>query len=173
MLKHKSLTVAAIYALLFSALICFVFYRNHVNYITHAYFLGLLGLFPFVYIAVWLARSDRGEQISGRDAGKEGIRFVVMVTLLLVVFQIIFFEVSFKEYKINYMQTVGPEILKEQMISGKMKIVEADIPKIIATDVEGVTLFKEITSVIFKTFVFGGLSSLICAFLLKRIVEKA
>lgn len=169
MFKNKSLLLAVIYTLLFSALICFVFYGNHVKYITQAYLLGLIGLFPFVYAAIWVHRKDVHEgDIGGRDAGKEGLKFVVLVTLLLVVFQIIFFETSFKEYKINYMKTIGPQVLKEQIQAGKLDFKEAQIPEIIAKDVEGVTLFKEITSVIFKTVFYGGFSSLVCAFLLKR-----
>ncbi|MGZ3902030.1 MAG: DUF4199 domain-containing protein, partial [Bacteroidia bacterium] len=161
--------LALVYALLFSVAVCLVFYGNHFKYITHVYFAGLLGLFPFVYLTIWLARKDRPEgEIGGKEAAKEGFRFILVATFFLIIFQIGFFEASFREFKINYMQTVGPEALKEQMLSGQMKITEADIPKIIATDVEGVTLFKEITSVIFKNFFFGGLSVLIAAFLLKR-----
>jgi hypothetical protein len=171
MFKNKSVVLALVYALLFSGLICFVFYGNHVKYITHAYLLGLVGSFPFVYAAIWLARNDfPAGEMGGKEAAKEGFRFVLLATFFLVIFQIGFFEASFREFKINYMQTVGPQVLKEQMVSGQMKITEADIPKIIATDVEGVTLFKEITSVLFKNFFFGGISVLVAAFLLKRKV---
>ncbi|MGZ3865088.1 MAG: DUF4199 family protein [Bacteroidia bacterium] len=166
MFKNKTLLLALVYTLLFAAVVCVVFYGDHVKYITHAYFAGLLGIFPFVYAAIWFARKQQGE-IGGKEAAREGFRFVLLATLFLIVFQIVFFETSFREFKINYMQTVGPQALKEQMLSGQMKITESDIPKIIATDVEGVTLFKEITSVIFKNFFFGGLSVIIASFLLK------
>ena len=169
MLKNRSLLLALIYALLFSAMVSFVFYGDHVKYITHVYFAGLLGLFPFVYLAILFAKKERPDgEIEGKEAAKEGFRFVLLATFFLIIFQVVFFEISFREFKINYMQTVGPQALKEQMLSGQMKITEADIPKIIATDVEGVTLFKEITSVVFKNFFFGGLSVIIATFLLKR-----
>jgi len=166
---NKSVILAFIYAVLFSALVCFVFYGNHIKYITHAYLIGLLFMLPFVYAAVWFQKRDvyQGE-IGGRVAGKEGVKFVVIATLFLVVFQIVFFETSFKEYKINYMQTVGPQMLKEQILAGKLKIAEAEIPKMIAADVEGVNLFKEITSVIFKTIFYGIFCSVISALLLRR-----
>ena len=66
------------------------------------------------------------------------------------------------------MQTVGPEMLKQEIAAGKIKITEAEIPKIIAADVAGVTLFKEVTSVIFKTVFYGVFCSLISAVLLRR-----
>ena len=93
---------------------------------------------------------------------------MVITTLFLIIFQVVFFEYAFKDYKINYMQTVGPQMLKEQIVSQKLKITEADIPKTIAADVEGVTLFKEVTSVIFKTIFYGLFCSIICAILLRR-----
>ncbi len=169
MFKNKIVALALVYALLFSAAVCMVFYGNHVKYITHVYLIGLLAMFPFVYAAIWFQRKDVHDgEIGGKDAGKEGIRFVVITTFFLIIFQIVFFENVFKEYKINYMNTVGPQMLKEQILAGKLKITEADIPKMIANDVEGVTLFKEITSVIFKTIFYGVFCSLISAILLRR-----
>ena len=165
----KPVILAFVYAVLFSALVSFVFYGDHIKYIGKAYFLGLLGMLPFVYAAVWFQRRDIHEgEIGGKEAGKEGIKFVVIATLFLIVFQIIFFETSFREYKVNYMQTVGPEMLKQEIAAGKIKITEAEIPKIIAADVAGVTLFKEVTSVIFKTVFYGVFCSLISAVLLRR-----
>lgn len=169
MQKNKTLIIAFIYSLLFSAAVCVVFYGDHVKYITHVYLIGLLCMFPFLFTAVYFERKDNFDnEIGGRAASKLGLKFVVMATLFLMLFQTVFFTVSFKDYKINYMQSVGPQMLKEQIASGNLKITEAEIPKVIATDVEGVTLFKEITSVIFKTVFYGAFCSIITAFTLKR-----
>lgn len=165
----KPVLLAIFYTLLFATAVCVVFYGNHIKYITHVYLIGLLCMFPFVYAAVWFQRKDVHDgEIGGKDAGKEGLKFVVMTTLFLVIFQAVFFIASFRDYKVNYMQTVGPQMLKEQIVTQKLKITEADIPKTIAADVEGVTLFKEVTSVIFKTVFYGLFCSIICAILLRR-----
>src|SRR5579872_667808 len=102
MLKNKSLFLALIYALLFSAAVCTVFYGGHMKYITHVYFIGLLFMLTFVYAAVWFKRKEvhQGE-VGGREAGKDGLLFVVLVTFFLVVFQVLFYEISFREYKVN------------------------------------------------------------------------
>ena len=126
-------------------------------------------MFPFLFLAVYLEKRDlHAGQIGGKVAGKAGLKFVVTATMFLVLFQAIFFETTFKEYKINYMQTSGPQILKEQIAAGKLKIKEEEIPQIIANDVEGVTLFKEITSVVFKTIFYGTFCSLITAVAMRR-----
>ena len=169
MQKNKTFILAFIYAVLFAAAVCFIYYNNHIKYITHVYLIGLLCMFPFLYAAVYYDKKDNYDgEIGGKVAGKSGFKFVVTATLFLMLFQTVFFVTSFKEYKINYMQTVGPQMLKEQIAAGKLKITEAEIPKVIATDIEGVTLFKEITSVIFKTVFYGVFCSLIVAVLLKR-----
>jgi len=167
MQKNTSFLLAFIYSLLFAATVCLVFYGDRVKYITHAYLIGLLFMLPFVFWTVWLKRKREGV-LSGRDAVKEGLRFVVAATLFMALFQVIFFEMDFKEYKINFMQTMGPEILKEQIAAGKAKINEADIPKIIAEDVQQVTVFKEITSVVFKNLFYGSFSAFMAALVLKR-----
>jgi len=169
MQKNKPVIIALIYSILFSASVCFVFYGDHIKYLTHVYLIGLLCMLPFLYYAVLLQKKNvyKGD-MSGRIAGREGLRFVVAATFFLILFQVVFFETSFKAYKINYMQTVGPQILKDQITAGKLKLAETEIPKMIATDVEGVTLFKEITSVVFKTVFYGAFCSFIVAFLLKR-----
>jgi len=66
------------------------------------------------------------------------------------------------------METVGPQVLKEQIAAGKIKLTEAEIPKVIALDVADVTLFKEVTSVIFKNIFYGMFSSFVAAIFLKR-----
>jgi hypothetical protein len=169
MQKNKPFILAFIYAALFISGVCVVFYGHHIQYITHAYLIGLLLMMPFVFASIWFQKRDiyHGE-IGGRVAAKEGLKFVVAATLFLVLFQAIFFEISFREFKINYMQTVGPQMIKEQILAGKMKMSESEIPGMIAKDVEGVTLFKEITSVVFKTFFYGAFSSFISAVYLKR-----
>jgi len=168
MQKNSSFILALIYSLLFAATVCIVFYGDHISYITHAYLIGLLFMLPFIYAAIWQKRKQNGGIIGGRDAVKEGLRFVIAATLFMSLFQVIFFELDFREYKINFMQTAGPEILKEQIAAGKAKISESQIPQIIAEDVQNVTVFKEITAVVFKNLFYGTFCAFISALILKR-----
>jgi hypothetical protein len=109
-----------------------------------------------------------GGFLSGRDAVKEGLRFVVAATIYMSLFQVIFFEMDFRDYKINFMESTGPQILKDQIASGKAKIAESEIPRIIQEDVQQVTVFKEITAVVFKNLFYGVFCSFISAIILKR-----
>lgn len=170
MQKNTSVFLALIYSVLFAATVSFVFYGGHVEYITHAYLIGLLLMLPFIYTAVWLKRKREGGLLAGRDGVKEGLRFVVAATLFMALFQVIFFETGFHDYKVNFMETQGPEILKKQIAEGKARISEKDIPRIIQEDVQQVTVFKEITSVVFKNLFYGVFSSFIAAMALKRKV---
>ena len=166
---QKPFVVALVYSLLFIATICFTFYGGHTQYITHAYLIGLVCMLPFVFIAIlWQRQTVYGGIISGKVAVKEGLKFVLVATLILIVFQTVFFEKSFRNFKANYMETVGPQVLKEQIAAGKIKLTEAEIPKVIALDVADVTLFKEVTSVIFKNIFYGMFSSFVAAIFLKR-----
>lgn len=166
--KNAPFLLALLYSVLFAIAVCIVFYGGYVQYITHVYLIGLAFMMPFIFLAVWLRRRRMGGVLGGREGLREGLRFVVAATLYMALFQVIFFQLDFKEYKINFMQTMGPDILKEQIKTGQAKITEADIPKIIAEDIEQVTVFKEITSVVFKNLLFGAFSSFLAAVLFKR-----
>jgi hypothetical protein len=168
MQKNASVILAFIYSALFAATVSFVFYGGHVQYITHAYLIGLLVMLPFIYAAVWLKRKKQDGLLGGREGVKEGLRFVVAATLFMALFQVAFFETGFRDYKVNFMQTEGPVMLKKQIAEGKAKISEKDIPRIIREDVQQVTVFKEITSVVFKNLFYGAFSSFIAAMMLKR-----
>jgi hypothetical protein len=166
---QKPFIVAFVYSLLFIATICFTFYGGHTQYITHAYLIGLVCMLPFVFIAIlWQRQTVFGGIISGKGAVKEGLKFVLVSTLIIIIFQSVFFEKSFKDFKISYMQTVGPKVIKEEIAAGKTKLTEDQIPKAIALDVADVTLFKEVTSVIFKNIFYGMFSSFVAAIFLKR-----
>ncbi len=167
MQKNTPFFLGLIYSVLFAATVCIVFYGGHIQYLTYAYLIGTLCMFPFIYMAVLMKRNRDGV-LAGRDAVKEGLRVVLAATIFMVLFQVIFFRMDFREYKVNFMQTQGPQILKEQIGKGTAKIKESDIPRIISEDVQEVTVFKEITSVVFKNLLFGSFSAFITALLLKK-----
>lgn len=166
--KNTPFILALVYSVLFAATVCIVFYGGHIQYITHAYLIGLVLMAPFIYASIFLKRKRMAGVLAGREAVKEGLRFVVAATIYMCLFQVIFFEMDFREYKIHFMESTGPQILKEQIAAGKAKISETDIPRIIQEDVQQVTVFKEITAVVFKNLFYGTFCSFIFAVILKR-----
>jgi len=59
------------------------------------------------------------------------------------------------------MNTEGFELAKLQIANGKLTIKESEIPALIQKEIEGVTLFKEYTAIIFKNLFLGVFASFI------------
>lgn len=99
---------------------------------------------------------------------KQALKMVMLSTLLLTIFQVVFFELDFKEYKINHIKSIGPDILKKEITKGQLKAKVEDIPKILENDIKQVSLFAEVTATLFKTIFYGLFSSFISAMIIKR-----
>jgi len=149
--------------------ICISFYGGFIKQLNLVYFLTLLSFLPFVFVyLLQLRNKDNGGVISGKDAMKQALKMVMLSTLLLTLFQVIFFELDFKDYKINHIRNIGPEIIKQEITKGQLKAKIEDIPKILENDIKQVTLFAEVTATLFKTIFYGLFSSFISAMILKR-----
>jgi len=149
--------------------ICISFYGGYIKQLNLVYFLTLLSFLPFVFVyLLQLRNKDNGGAISGKDAMKQALKMVMLSTLLLTLFQVVFFEMDFKDYKINHIRNIGPEIIKQEITKGQLKAKIEDIPKILENDIKQVTLFAEVTATLFKTIFYGLFSSFISAMILKR-----
>lgn len=165
-------TKSFIYPLIYSTLVivatCITFYGGFVNHINKVTITGWLLIVPFCILAMLHAKNTKyNGNIGGKDAVKEGLKFIIFSTILLVIFQCIFFTIDFKAYKITFIQTYGFELAKTQIINGHLKITEAQIPNLIAKEIEAVTLFRECTSIVFKNLFLGTITSVICAVTLR------
>lgn len=130
-------------------------------------------MLPFVALSIWLRRKDsRAEIMTGRIAMREGLKFTIAATLLLCIFQIVFFYQGFHDYKCDYIRNAGPKILSDQIDHGHLALKKSDIPKMIEADIQGVTPFREITSVVFKNVLFGAFASFLFSLLFKRRATK-
>ncbi len=107
--------------------------------------------------------------IGGKDAVKEGLKFIIFSTIVLVIFQSIFFTLDFKAYKVDFMQTYGFELAKTQIKNGNLKIAETEIPNLVKQEIEQVTLFKECTSIVFKNLFLGTNIKKLIALVLRAI----
>ena len=172
-MKNKLILFAAIYSILSIVAICITFYGGYIKLLNLIYIFSLLGMLPFALMAIKSFRDkENGGIITGKEALKAGLRFVVTSAIILSLFQALFFMLDFKEYKINYMKSVGPEAIKKEIASGKIKAEESEIPKILNNDIEQVTLFAEITGTLFKTIAYGLFCSFIGAVVFKRTTVK-
>lgn len=167
-MSPKTFLFPSIYSALLIIATCITFYGGHSQSINTVTIIGWLLIVPFCVMAmIYSKRTIYNNEIGGKDLVKEGLKFIVFSTIILVVFQAIFFELDFKAYKVNFMQANGFELSKIQIKSGHLKITEAQIPGYVAKEIEGVTLFKECTSVVFKNFFLGTITSIITAVVLR------
>jgi hypothetical protein len=168
-MNKRLIFFSLLYVLFTTSSICISFYGGYIKQLNLVYFLTLLSFFPFVFIYLLQIRNkEYGGTISGKDAMKQALKMVMLSTLLLTIFQVVFFELDFKEYKINHIKSIGPDILKKEITKGQLKAKVEDIPKILENDIKQVSLFAEVTATLFKTIFYGLFSSFISAIILKR-----
>ena len=168
-MNKRLILFSSLYTVFTIVAICISFYGGYIKQLNLIYFLTLLSFLPFVFVfLLQLRNKDNGGIISGRDAMKQALKMVLLTTFLLTLFQIVFFEMDFRDYKINHIRAIGPEIIKQEISKGQLKAKVEDIPKILENDMKQVTLFAEITATLFKTIFYGLFSSFISAMILKR-----
>jgi hypothetical protein len=168
-MNKRLILFSSLYTVFTIVAICISFYGGYIKQLNLIYFLTLLSFLPFVFVfLLQLRNKDNGGIISGRDAMKQALKMVLLSTFLLTLFQIVFFEMDFRDYKINHIRAIGPEIIKQEISKGQLKAKVEDIPKILENDIKQVTLFAEITATLFKTIFYGLFSSFISAMILKR-----
>jgi glucose uptake protein GlcU len=168
----KSFLFPLLYSTLYIIAICFTFYGGYDTSINKVVIIGWLAIIPFCVMAMIYAKKNfYNNTIGGKDAVKEGLKFIVYSTIILIIFQAVFFTIDFKEYKIHFMETYGFDLAKEQIKNGKLKLTDAEIPNLIKEEIKQVTLFKECTSIIFKNLFLGTITSVICAVFLRGKIK--
>ncbi|HRG01582.1 MAG: DUF4199 domain-containing protein [Bacteroidia bacterium] len=161
-MNPKSFVFPGLYSILVIVATCVTFYGGYINHINKVTIIGWLLIIPFCVGAMLYAKKAIYQgNIGGKDAIKEGLKFIIFSTIILVVFQAIFFTLDFKAYKIDFMQTYGVELAKAQIKNGNLKITEAEIPNLIQQEIDQVTLFKECTSIVFKNLFLGTITSVL------------
>lgn len=160
----KTFIYPAIYSSLVILATCITFYGGYINHINKVTIISWLLIIPFCVLAMLYAKKAiYNNNIGGKDAMKEGLKFIIFSTLILVVFQAVFFTLDFKAYKVDFIQNYGVELAKTQIKNGNLKITEAEIPNLIKQEIDQVTLFKECTSIVFKNLFLGVITSVVTA----------
>ena len=163
-LQIKNLVFPIAYSLLVIIGTCIAFYGGYSNHINKISIIGWLLIVPFCVLAMIYAKNSiYNNNIGGKEAIKEGLTFIILSSLILVLFQAVFFTMDFKAYKVEFINTYGLELAKVQITSGNLKITEAEIPGLLAKEIEQVTLFKECTSIVFKNLFLGIITTVITA----------
>jgi F0F1-type ATP synthase assembly protein I len=167
-MSPKSFLFPAIYSALLIIATCITFYGGHTQHMNKVSIIGWLLIIPFcVFAMLYSKKVNYNNTIGGKEAVKEGLKFIIFSSIVLVIFQAIFFELDFKAFKINFIQTYGLELAKAQVKNGNLKITEAQLPNLINQEIAQVTLFKECTSIVFKNLFLGTITSIITAVTLR------
>ena len=167
-MSPKTFLFPVLYSSLIIAATCITFYGGHSKSINAVSIIGLLLVIPFcVFAMIYSKRVIHNNIIGGKDLVKEGLKFVIFSTVILVIFQALFFTIDFRDYKVDFIQTYGFELAKKQIKNGNLKITEAQIPDLIQKEINQVTLFKECTSIVFKNMILGTITSVITAVALR------
>jgi len=167
-MSPKSFLFPTIYSALLIIATCITFYGGYTQHMNKVSIIGWLLIIPFcVFAMLYSKKVNYNNTIGGKEAVKEGLKFIIFSTIILVIFQAIFFELDFKAFKINFIETYGLELAKAQVKNGNLKITEAQLPSLIKQEIAQVTLFKECTSIVFKNMFLGTITSIITAVTLR------
>ena len=163
-MNPRTFIFPSIYSAIVIIATCITFYGGYTNHMNKVTIIGWLLIAPFCVAAMIYAKKTMYQgNIGGKDAVKEGFKFIIFSSIILIIFQTIFFTLDFKAYKIDFMQTYGVELAKTQIKNGNLKITEAEIPNLVKLEIEQVTLFKECTSIIFKNLFLGIITAVLTA----------
>ena len=167
-MNPKTFIFPSIYSTLVIIATCITFYGGFTSHMNKVTIIGWLFIVPFCVAAMLFAKKTIYQgNIGGKDSVKEGLKFIIFSSIILVIFQSIFFTLDFKAYKIDFMQTYGVELAKTQIKNGNLKISESEIPNLIRQEIEQVTLFKECTSILFKNLFLGTITTILTAVTLR------
>lgn len=163
-MNPRTFIFPSIYSAIVIIATCITFYGGYTNHMNKVTIISWLLIVPFCVTAILYAKKIIYlGNIGGKDAVKEGLKFIIFSSIILIIFQSIFFTLDFKAYKIDFMQTYGVELAKTQIKNGNLIITEAEIPNLIKQEIEQVTLFKECTSILFKNLFLGTITAVLTA----------
>jgi hypothetical protein len=134
------------------------------------YVINMFVMFPFIFFTIKLVRDkDNYGVMGGKEAMRTGLRFVVLSAVVLVIFQLAFFNSGFRDFKVNYLRPLGKEYMEKERTAGKFKGSDSEMNAQIEKNItESVTNGSEITGMLFKTFPYGLFCSFLCAVFLRR-----
>ncbi|MFN6039650.1 MAG: DUF4199 domain-containing protein [Bacteroidota bacterium] len=168
-MKNRTLFLALVYSGIYISAVLYLFFSKRFELFNFIYLLSMGLVLPFVVLVIKFKRDEEnGGFIGGRDAVKEGMKFVFFATLILILFQSVFYHLGWKDFKASSIPDFIREKANEANKLGKQKIDESQIQRIINEQIKNITLFKEISFVFFRCIFVGFFSSFVAAFLMKK-----
>jgi predicted secreted protein len=168
-MKNKPLLLAGIYSLIYIVSTLFFYTTERFSNLNMVYLLAMALILPMVILTIKIERDETNHgYISGREAVKAGMRFVLYSTLILMLFQAIFYYSGWREFKINALPSYVRERALELDKMGKRKFDEKQLQVAISEELKNITLFKELTFVFFRCIFLGLFSSFMASIFMKR-----
>lgn len=167
-MKNYPFLIAILFSIVYIGITLFLYFGERFETMAYLYLMAMAAMIPMVVLSIRLQRDFvYGGQISGRNAAKEGMRFVLYTILFLLIFQSIFYYGGWREFKIENL----PHNIREQAIKldqlGKKKFDEILLQKAIKEELANVTLFKELSFVFYRFIFIGIFTSFISAVFIK------
>jgi hypothetical protein len=171
-MKNKPLLFSLIYCGLFIAGICITFFGHYNRAFDKIYVMGMAAILPFVIMVIRTQRETVYHgQITGREAAREGMRFVFFSFIILVTFQVIFFYGGYREYRIDYLMKGEMDYISQGIQDGKIKANPTDLrlqARAVAGQLSMINISTEIFGVFLRTIVVGLFSSFVCSIFMKK-----
>ncbi|MBC7863246.1 MAG: hypothetical protein IAF38_09740 [Bacteroidia bacterium] len=188
-MKNKPLLLAIIYSVIYIGATLYFYFSQQLPAFKMVYVISMAAVLPFVILTIKIQRDSVYQGIiSGKEAAKEGMKFVLYSALILGAFQIAFFYGGWRDFKIEtipgfyrawvdslsaddkvkYFEVGTQKVMARLSPAQIEKFREELIQKNIAIQIEGITVFKEFTGVFFRLFFAGLFSSFLAALFLKR-----
>ena len=172
MRTNKPIVFTLIFSLLAIAFKLSIFYggwqTQKIGILSHIAI--LLAMLPFVAFLIIQIRKEQGGEIGGKEAFKEGLKFVVLSAVLISVFNYVFYEMVLGEYIRNYIAEKGPIAFKEVAARANKAITDAEIKSQVELRIKDATAFKDTTGKLFSMVMSGAFFTFLSAFVLKRKV---
>ena len=167
-MKNYPLLLAVIFSIAYIGITLFLYFSERFETMAFLYLMAMGAMIPMVILSIRLQRDFvYGGPISGRNAAKEGMRYVLFTILFLLIFQTIFFYSGWKEFKMeNLPHNIRAHAVKLDQL-GKKKFDEVLLQKAIKEELANVTLFKELSFVFYRFIFVGIFGSFISAVFLK------
>jgi hypothetical protein len=167
-MKNKPLLFAVIYAAVYITGTLVLYFSQRFALFNMVYIMGMALLIPFIILTIKIQRDTvYNGIISGREAAKEGMRFVLYSALLLVLFQSVFYYAGWRDFKTESI----PGFIREQALQldkmGKRPFDEKQLQIAITEEIKNITLFKEITFVFLRCMVVGIFTSFAAGLFMK------
>lgn len=168
-MRNKPFQIALLYGTSYIFAICYCFYGHYEKHLATVYLTGMAAILPLVVLTIKIQRDGVfGGVISGKEAAREGMKFVFFSFIFLLIFQIIFYYGGFKQYKIDYTTKGEMDDWNARILLGKTKLTLAQKQADIAQKLSMITLSAEIFGVFLRCIVVGIFSSFISAMFMKK-----